>query len=127
MKNHTLESDLMAFAIYRDDSSGIKGEAWNITTPFHSEDVMKSLIEDVPQHIIKDAIQTLNHYLEQPETQNTERYLDKNEAAEYLSTTVATLRRWEDDGLIEPYRIGKRQDRRYTKSQLNDLLTKQNQ
>ena len=48
------------------------------------------------------------------------------QASEYLGVHPATLRRWEDDGLIIPVRIGVRGDRRYNKTMLINLIEKYN-
>ncbi len=45
------------------------------------------------------------------------------EAAALVHVHVSTLRRWEKSGLLRPYRVGRRGDRRYTRVQLLELLT----
>ncbi len=54
----------------------------------------------------------------------TEKYLTKQEAADYLSVHPETLQRWEDEGKIKPFKLQDSNYRRYTKDQLDDLLIK---
>ncbi len=46
------------------------------------------------------------------------------EAAKILGVHEDTLRNWEDQGLIKPLRVGKRQDRRYTQDIINKIVDK---
>jgi excisionase family DNA binding protein len=51
-------------------------------------------------------------------------YLDIKQAAAYLSVHPQTLRRWEQQGLIRPARIGPARRRRYTKQQLDAVAAR---
>jgi len=55
---------------------------------------------------------------------NMEKLMKIKEASSYLGVHPATLRRWEEQGLIIPVRIGARGDRRYNKAMLIDLINK---
>jgi len=46
------------------------------------------------------------------------------ETAKLLGVHEDTLRNWEDQGLIKPLRIGKRQDRKYTQEIINTIVEK---
>lgn len=51
-----------------------------------------------------------------------EKLLTISEAADYLRLHIVTLRRWSDSGRIKTYRVGKRGDRRFKKSDIEALL-----
>ena len=44
------------------------------------------------------------------------------EAAKILNVHEDTLRNWEEQGLINPMRVGKRQDRKYTDEMLSEMV-----
>ena len=44
-------------------------------------------------------------------------------AAKFVGVHPNTLRNWEKEGVIKPYRIGRRKDRLYAKWMLSRLLT----
>ena len=44
------------------------------------------------------------------------------QAAEYLSISIDTLRRWEKAGRITPKRVGSRNDRKYSVKELDNIL-----
>ena len=46
------------------------------------------------------------------------------QAAKLLNVHEDTLRNWEEEGLIKPLRVGKRQDRKYTQELLNEIVSK---
>lgn len=46
------------------------------------------------------------------------------QTASILGVHEDTLRNWEDEGLIKPLRVGKRQDRKYTKEIINKIVEK---
>lgn len=46
------------------------------------------------------------------------------QAAKILNVHEDTLRNWEADGLIQPLRVGKRQDRKYTEEMLSEIVQK---
>ena len=46
------------------------------------------------------------------------------QAATLLNVHLSTLRRWEKVGLLEPFRIGPRAHRRYTRDQIESLLVR---
>ncbi len=48
--------------------------------------------------------------------------MTSGEAAQFLNVHINTVRRWGDLGIIEPYRIGPRGDRRFLREQVIDLL-----
>lgn len=48
------------------------------------------------------------------------------EASEYIGVHTTTLRRWEKQGELKPFRIGNRKDRRYTKEMLINLISEHN-
>ena len=53
------------------------------------------------------------------------RLLTTKQAAEILNVHENTVRRWSERGIIKPYRIGPRADRRFTESEiyaLNDRI-----
>ena len=50
--------------------------------------------------------------------------LSIKETAQLLGINEDTLRNWEDQGLIKPLRVGKRQDRKYTQKIINDMIEK---
>ena len=45
-----------------------------------------------------------------------------NEAAHFLSVSKTTLRRWTNQGILKCYRIGKRGERRFTRSDLLEFI-----
>ena len=47
-----------------------------------------------------------------------------SEASKYLSIHETTLRRFEKNGLVSPFRIGARRDRRYSYEMLDKILEK---
>ena len=49
--------------------------------------------------------------------------LTVRQAATMLNVHVSTLRRWERAGLLDPARVGPRGDRRYTRAEIEALLT----
>lgn len=51
----------------------------------------------------------------------TSKYMAISQAAEYLHVGVSTLRRWEREGKIKPYRT-EGNERRYTKEMLDNVL-----
>ena len=44
------------------------------------------------------------------------------EASKILNRTPMTLRRWDEAGKLKPIRSGSRQDRRYSKEQILEVL-----
>ena len=44
------------------------------------------------------------------------------DAAELLGVNPETLRRWDNDGRLKAIRIGKRQDRRYKREDLEKIM-----
>jgi len=50
------------------------------------------------------------------------RLLTISEAAEMLHYHVNTVRRWSDKGLLKPYRVGSRSDRRFNKADVISLI-----
>ncbi len=46
------------------------------------------------------------------------------QAAEILNVHEDTLRNWEEEGIIKPLRVGKRQDRKYTEEMLSEVVKK---
>lgn len=45
------------------------------------------------------------------------------EAARFLGVHPGTLRKWSDDRLIKSYRVGRRRDRRFHQTDLEQFLT----
>lgn len=48
--------------------------------------------------------------------------LKTGQAAQFLSVHKNTLRRWSDQGLLQPYRLGSRGDRRFRLDDLERFL-----
>ena len=46
------------------------------------------------------------------------------QAAKILNVHEDTLRNWEEQGLISPLRVGKRQDRKYTDEMISEIVKK---
>lgn len=53
---------------------------------------------------------------------DVERLLTIREASALVHVHSSTLRRWEKSGLLRPYRVGPRGDRRYSRAQLLAFL-----
>ena len=53
------------------------------------------------------------------------RMLTTSEVAKLLYIHVNTARRWSDQGLLKPYRIGPRGDRRYMRDDVLNFLSTQ--
>ncbi len=49
------------------------------------------------------------------------RLLTTSQAAELLNVHENTIRRWSEKGIIKPYRIGPRADRRFTVTEITAL------
>lgn len=58
------------------------------------------------------------------EISTMEKLLTIREAAKILNIHPNTLRNWEEKGLIKPYRLGVRRDRRYTYSEVVKMISK---
>jgi len=52
----------------------------------------------------------------------SDRLLNTAEAARMLRVSQASVRRWSDSGLLEARRVGRRRERRFTKSDLENFL-----
>ncbi len=50
------------------------------------------------------------------------RLLTISEVAEMLHLHANTVRRWSDNGLLKPYRVGTRSDRRFVEEDVTNLL-----
>lgn len=50
------------------------------------------------------------------------RMLTTTEAARYLGVHPNTVRRWETQGLLPAYRLGKRGDRRFSRDEIDQFL-----
>jgi len=48
--------------------------------------------------------------------------LTTTEAARYLGVHPNTVRRWETQGLLPAYRLGKRGDRRFSRDEIDQFL-----
>ena len=55
-------------------------------------------------------------------TNSKNRFLTSREVAEMLHIHVNTVRRWGDSGLLKPYRIGARGDRRFIEGDVTNLV-----
>ena len=53
------------------------------------------------------------------------RMLTTSEVAKVLYIHINTVRRWSDQGILKPYRIGPRGDRRFQKEDIDHLLARQ--
>jgi DNA-binding transcriptional MerR regulator len=49
-------------------------------------------------------------------------HLTISQAAEYLRVTQLTLKRWEKQGILIPDRVGRRNDRSYSKKLINQFI-----
>ena len=54
------------------------------------------------------------------------RLLTTSEVAKLLYIHINTVRRWSDQGILKPYRIGPRGDRRFLRDDVMSLYTTQN-
>lgn len=55
---------------------------------------------------------------------NKVKLLRIRQAAEFLGVTPLTLRRWDGNGRLKAIRIGSRNDRRYERKKLMELIKK---
>ena len=53
------------------------------------------------------------------------RMLTTSGVAKLLNLHINTVRRWSDDGILKPYRIGPRGDRRFVRGDVINFLTSQ--
>jgi len=54
--------------------------------------------------------------------ENNNRLLTIGEVAEILHIHVNTVRRWSENGILKPYRIGPRGDRRYLVADVTNVI-----
>jgi len=52
------------------------------------------------------------------------RMLTTTEAARYLGVHPNTIRRWETQGLLPAYRLGRRGDRRFSRDEMDSFLAR---
>jgi excisionase family DNA binding protein len=61
-------------------------------------------------------------YLESIRVVESNSLLNTKEAAQYLRVSEASIRRWSDSGLLPAQRVGRRQERRFTRGDLKRYL-----
>ena len=53
------------------------------------------------------------------------RILTSSEVARMLHLHINTVRRWSDEGILKPYRVGPRGDRRFMRDEVRHFLVTQ--
>lgn len=68
----------------------------------------------------------MNKNTEQTNSDDTKKLLNINQVAEIFGVHPDTLRRWDREGKLKSIRIGKRGHRKYSKTDIEKLLSSQN-